>query len=93
MVTSNLPADTRPDQAERVADFLESNPDSTQKEIDSVCDTGCVSKVLSDMPGLGYGLRKDWRRVTCSSVNRTREVRTYALTYRPASQPDLFRSL
>lgn len=91
MVTNKRPPDTRPAQAERVADFLELNPDRTVKEIDAACDAGSVSKVLSDMPGMGYGLRKNWRRVTCASGNRTRDVRTYALTHRPTSQPDLFR--
>ncbi len=43
------------------------------------------------MPRMGYGLRKGWRSVTCASGNRTRDVRTYALTHRPTTQPDLFR--
>lgn len=56
-------ADNRPAQAARVADYLEANPHSTQKEIDAACDTGCISKVLSDMPrdelpGMGYRLRR-----------------------------------
>jgi hypothetical protein len=83
--------DTRQAQAERVADFLELHPDSTSKEIDAACDAGCMSKVLSDMPRLGYGVRKAWRSVTCASGNRTRSVRTYALMHRPTTQPDLFR--
>jgi len=87
---TNPPIDTRPAQAARVADFLELNPNSTQKEIDAVCDTGCVSKVLSDMPRLGYGLGKGWRSVRCASGNSVRDVRTYALTYRPETYPDLF---
>ena len=33
-------AGTRPDQAARVADFLELHPYSTLKEIDAACDTG-----------------------------------------------------
>ena len=83
-------ADTRPAQTERVADFLELHPDSTAKEIDAACDAGCMSKVLSDMPRMGYGLRKGWRSVTCASGNRTRDVRIYALLYRPTTKPDLF---
>lgn len=92
MGTNKPQIDTRPAQAERVADYLEMHPDSTSKEIDAACDAGCISKVLSDMPRMGYGLRKAWRRVTCASGNRTRNVRMYALTHRPTTQPDLFRT-
>ncbi|HEX5806102.1 MAG TPA: hypothetical protein VFY31_07185 [Macromonas sp.] len=85
-------SDTRPRQAIRVADYLEQRPGSTQKEIDAVCDTGCISKVLSDMPALGYGLSRAWREIPCDSGRTTRQVRTYTLLYRPARnpQPDLF---
>lgn len=81
--------DTREAQAVRVADYLELHPASTQKETDAVCDTGCISKVLSEMPRLGYRLKKAWREVACTSGVR-RRVRTYTLTQRPGAQPDLF---
>jgi hypothetical protein len=88
---STLPRfDTRPAQALRVADYLEQHPASTQKEIDAVCDTGCISKVLSDMPYLGYVLSKDWRKVTCLTGIPPRKVRTYTLVSRSRAQPDLF---
>ena len=83
-------ADIRPAQAARVADYLEQYPASTQKEIDAACDTGCISKVLSDMPGLGYGFSKGWRGEPCAGGSRTRQVRIYTLLYRPRPQPDLF---
>lgn len=84
--------DTRPEQVERVADFLERHPDSTAKEIDAACDVGSVTKILSDMPRLGYGISRGrcWRDVACDGVQRSRRVRTYALTHRPSTQPDLF---
>lgn len=82
--------DTRPAQADRVANYLEQHPDRTAKEIDAACDAGCMSKVLSDMPRMGYGIRKGWRNVTCAGGSSTREVRTYALAYRPSAHPDLF---
>lgn len=82
--------DTRPAQAARVADFLELHPDSTAKDIDAACDVGCITKVLSDMPGLGYGLRKGWRSVTLACGDLSRDVRTYGLLHRPNVQPDLF---
>ena len=88
--TTGLRHDTRPAQADRVADFLEQHPGSTAKEIDAVCDTGCISKVLSDMPRMGYGLHKGKRRVSCVGGQSTRYVRTYALMHRPCTQPDLF---
>lgn len=82
--------DNRPAQAARVANYLETRPHSTAKEIDAACDVGCITKVLSDMPKLGYGIGKDWRTVRCDHGNRTRQVRTYKLLYRPTTQPDLF---
>ena len=99
MNTNNPPRpqpDDRPAQAARVADYLEKHPHSTQKEIDAVCDTGCISKVLSDMPrsellGMGYGLAYGWREVLCVGGTKRRPVRTYALLHRPKKkQPDLF---
>lgn len=82
--------DTRPAQALRVADYLDQHPASTQKEIDAACDTGCISKVLSVMPGLGYALSRGWREVMCLSGIPPRKVRTYTLISRPRAQPDLF---
>ncbi|MFC7433587.1 hypothetical protein ACFQNJ_03590 [Hydrogenophaga bisanensis] len=88
--------DDRATQAARVADYLEAYPYSTQKEIDTACDTGCISKVLSDMPraelpGMGYLLAYGWREQLCASGSRKRKVRTYALLTRPQSrQQDLF---
>lgn len=82
--------DTRPAQAARAAGFLDKHPASTLKEIDAVCDTGCISKVLSDMPGMGYGMALGWREETCIGGTRTRRVRTYTLLHRPQAQPDLF---
>lgn len=90
MTATTPAADTRPAQAARVATYLEQHPGSTLKEIDAVCDTGCISKVLSDMPGLGYGIAKGWRDVLCAAGSRTRQVRTYTLLYCPSTQPDLF---
>lgn len=88
--TTRRQADTRPAQAARVAEYLELHPACTQKEIDAMCDTGCISKVLSDMPGLGYGLSKGWREEPCAGGSHTRQVRAYTLLYRPSTQPDLF---
>lgn len=87
---TGLQTDTRPAQAARVADYLAQHPATTQKEIDAACDTGCISKVLSDMPLLGYGIGKGRRNVTCKDGKRSRLVRTYTLLYRPTTQPDLF---
>ena len=92
-----LQTDNRPLQAARVADFLEEHPSSTLKEIDAVCDTGCISKVLSDMPradvpGMGYGIARGRRDVPCAGGTHPRTVRTYTLLYRPRAQPDLFTS-
>lgn len=90
MTSHQLPPVNRPAQAARVAAFLEQHPASTAKEIDAQSDTGCITKVLSDMPGLGYRLRKAWHFVQCDRGNRTRQVRTYTLLSRPKNQPNLF---
>lgn len=82
--------DTRPDQAHRVAVFLESHPRATAKEIDAACDTGCITKVLSDMPLLGYGMARDWINVHCLHGERVRRVRAYRLLHWPDAVPDLF---
>lgn len=88
---AKLPPDDRAGQASRVADYLEQNPDSTLKEIDKACDTGCVSKVLSAMvKQLGYGIKKSRREVPCAGGLRTRQVRSYSLIFRPHVEPDLF---
>ena len=90
--TSKPQIDTRHAQMERAADYLTNHPDSTAKEIDAAIDTGCITKVLSEMRLHGYGIRKGWRNVPCDQGNRTRNVRTYRLTHRPRTQPDLFKT-
>ena len=95
-MTTNSPTkpkyDTRPEQVQRVADYLAQHPDSTAKEIDTACDVGSVTKILSDMPGLGYGIKRGtrWRDVVRGGEKSLRRVRTYALTHYPNTQPDLF---
>ena len=91
MTTDKPRTDTCPAQAERVAAFLEQHPASTAKEIDAVCDTGCISKVLSAMvKQFRYGLAKNYRDVPCVGGLRTRKVRSYSLLFRPQIEPDLF---
>ena len=85
--------DTREAQARRVADHLEQHPGATAREINEACDVGSVTKVLSDMDrtgGLNYGIARGWRREPCDQGAYTRRVRTYTLTHRPRTQPDLF---
>ena len=67
-----LQVDTRAAQAERVADWLDIHPQSTGKEIDAACDAGSVTKLLSEMPGLGYGIAKGWRYEPCAAGSRRR---------------------
>ena len=90
---SKPPRDTRKAQAERVADYLEQHPDSTAKEIDAVCDTGCISKVLSAMnKELGYGVDIDRRPIPCVSGSRFRQAGFYTLLHRPTmTQCELFK--
>ena len=77
--------DTREEQAERVADYLAQHPACTLAELDSACDLGSPSKVLSAMArDLGYGIRRGWRRVPSAVGKADRLRRTYTLTHRPA---------
>ena len=77
--------DTREAQCARVADFLEARPGgATRRELDAACDAGCMTKVLSEMPRLGYALHKGWGRERCAAgmLPRSR-VRVYVLLSRP----------
>lgn len=49
-IEDRIRAGTREAQAGRVADYLERHAASTLNEIDAVCDTGGISKVLHEMP-------------------------------------------
>lgn len=88
-------ADTRDAQAERAADFMEANPESTLAEIDDAADLGSPTKVLSVMRReLGYGIRRGPDRwVLCAKGNKRRHVRTYVLTHRPARAVQLLLAL
>lgn len=76
--------DTREAQCARVADYLETRPrGATRRELDEACDAGCMTKVLSDMPRLGYVLRKERGHELCADGAKLRRVRVYALIARP----------
>ena len=80
--------DTREAQCARVADFLEARPGgATRRELDAVCDAGCMTKVLSDMPRLGYVMRKGWGRERCADGSLSRRARVYELLSRPDTAP------
>lgn len=84
--------DTREAQAQRAADFMEAHPEgSTLAEIDAAADLGSPTKVLSDMRRqLGYGIRRGPPRlVMCARGTKSRRVRTYILTHRPAPAAQL----
>ena len=89
-----LPEDTHQAQAVRVADCLEAHPEGcTGLELMQACDLGCSTKVLSAMrKEMGYGIRKGWRCVPCVDGTKSRRLRVYILTHRPApaAQGDLF---
>lgn len=81
--------DTREAQCARAADYLEPRfgDGATRRELDAACDAGCMTKVLSDMPRLGYVLRKAWGRELCADGARLRRVRVYVLVSRPETAP------
>lgn len=81
--------DTRKAQCARVADFLETRPGgATRRELEAACDAGCTTKVISEMPRLGYALHKGWGRERCAAGTLTRSrVRVYVLLSRPDAAP------
>jgi len=88
--------DTREAQAERVAAYLERHPEgATLAELDTACDLGSRTKVLSAMAReLGYGIaRGPARRVLCVNGTRMRWVHTYRMTHRPARPVQLSLSI
>jgi len=78
----------------RVAAFLESNPGTTLRQIEDACDTGSVTKVISEMKRHGFGLRRELRPVTCNGGANARRVACFWLTHMPDPEPqgDLFWS-
>lgn len=83
--------DTHPEQAKRVADYLEAHPASSAKKIDAACDTGCITKVLSAMrKELGYRLSHSTDLALCANGAKSRYVRLYTLLARPSECRDLF---
>jgi hypothetical protein len=89
---ANLPKDSRAAQIQRVASFLASNPGATRKDIDEACDTGSITKVLSEMRRRGYGLRSERRPVFVNGRSCSRPMAHYWITEWPAQtkQGDLF---
>jgi hypothetical protein len=91
MQTHKPSIDTRREQFERVADFLEAQPRSTVKQIDAACDLGSPTKVISEMRRQGYVLRATWQYTPCVSGSKLRQVLVLELAMRPnAKQPSLF---
>jgi hypothetical protein len=80
-----IPTDSRRAQAERAADFMEAHPEGvTPTELETACDLGSVTKVISEMVHrLGYRIARTWRRVPCRFGGATRRRRVYLLVSRP----------
>ena len=85
------PLDTRKAQAMRAADYMEAHPEGvTATELKAACDLGSETKVLSAMwRELGYGIRREKRRVPCVAGTKARRVRVYFLVIRPAPEAQL----
>lgn len=93
MTCGPLPADTRADQVERVAAFLELNPGATVQDINAACDPGSATKVLSVMRRLGFVLRREWHRSARKGGRSTRRAARYWLMSRPQrAQGELFEN-
>lgn len=85
--------DSRAAQIERVAAFLERNPGATLRQIESACDTGSVTKVISVMrhPSSGYLIKRERTNQPCNNWRNARRVARYWLLARPPiAQGNLF---
>jgi hypothetical protein len=92
--TALLPLDDRAGQCFRAANYMETHPGCTVKELADGAELGSVTKVISEMPRFGYRVRKVRDSVPCVGGTRKRRgtVR-YFLESRPAiSQRDLFET-
>ena len=87
-----LPLDTRADQCERAADYMEAHPGCALRDLAAGADLGSASKVVSEMVRTyGYRVRRVRVRVRCRDGVHSRCVMRYWLDARPShSQPDLF---
>lgn len=88
-----LPLDDRAGQCARAADYIEAHPGCTLPELGAGADLGSVTKVVSEMPRFGYGLRKVRESVPCVGGTRRRRgtVRLYLEARPRTSQGDLFK--
>ena len=93
-MSNSLPYDIRAEQVFRCADFLESCgiAGATIPEINTACDPGCTTKVLSVMRrDLGYVIRRERITVVCASGTSRRGRYRFILVSRPSeTQRDLF---
>lgn len=89
-----LPFDSRVGQCVRAADYMDSHPGCTLRELSNGADLGSATKVISEMERrYGYRLRRVRDRVPTSDGTHSRQVVRYWLEARPThSQPDLFGS-
>ncbi len=86
-----LPIDTRNEQCERAADYMEAHPGCTLRELDRAADLGSASKVVSEMEKRGYRLHKERGRVPTRDGAHSRRITRYWLIARPSkSQQELF---
>lgn len=89
---SVLPMDDRPGQILRVADFMDQHPAGvTIPQIESACDPGSATKLLSVMRKSGYVIPKKRTTEICQGGTKQRSRWLFVLVSRPANtQPDLF---
>lgn len=89
---SLLPMDDRPGQILRAADFMEQHPEGvTIPQIESACDPGSATKLLSVMRKSGYVIHKRRTAEICQGGTKQRSRWLFVLVSRPANtQPDLF---
>lgn len=87
----NLPVDTRNEQCERAADYMEAHPGCTIRELDRAADLGSASEVISEMKKRDYQIRTKRGQVAIRDGTHSRRIKHYWLVSRPKqSQQELF---
>lgn len=92
-MATQLPIDTRLNQAARTADLMELNPAGvTVKQINEACDPGSATKLISVMRReMGYSIKSIHTNTACNWDTKSRRTTFYILLARPQEiQKSLF---
>lgn len=92
LVSSALPLDNRTGQIKRTVASMLAHPEGVSVvQLKAETDAGSVTKVLSEMRRIGFGIRKQLRHETCLGGTKQRRTWRFFLASHPSKlQQDLF---